>query len=162
MKLHLYQSIPYHIIGEKSGFAVDFYSPKNTLEYLHSQICSFTRGSYLCQEAAIFGKWNLKKIPVSLEKLTIGFSLATDTLHPVPGIFSEKVFKSGSYVFTQFKDSSPEGITDAVNGVSNYIISHHLQPATDTIMLRIVHENGGLLTEALQNFAFQICVALDK
>jgi len=162
MKLQLYQPIHYQVTSNNLDFTIDFFSPGNTLEYLHSQICSFTGDNYLCQEAAIFGKLKLGAISYTLEKCTAGFSLITDKQHTLPSMFSEKIFHSGSYVFTQFKDTSPEGIREAVNGVSGYIISHNLQPEEDTIILRIVHETGGLLTESLQNFAFQVCVALKQ
>ncbi len=162
MKLHLYQSIPYQVTGENQDFAIDFYSPKKTLEYLHSQICSFTGSSYSCQEAAIFGNWMPGTTPISIEKCTAGFSLIPDARYTVPAIFSENFFHSGNYAFTQFNESSPEGIREAVSEVSNYIFSHQLQPASNAIMLRMVHETGGLLTENFKFFAFQVCIALAK
>ncbi|NQT57662.1 MAG: hypothetical protein HQ557_01645 [Bacteroidetes bacterium] len=160
MKLHLYQSIHYLVTDENPDFAIDFYSPKNTLEHLHSHICSFTGNNYSCQEAAIFGKSNPDQPLVTIEKCTAGFSLITDTRYAVPVMFSEEVFHSGNYAFTQFNDSSPEGIKEAVNVVSNYIISQHIQPVSDSIMLRMVNESGGFLTGDLQNYAFQVCIAL--
>jgi len=162
MKLHLYQSIPYLVTGESQNFTIDFFSPKNSLKYLHSQIALFAGNNYSCQEAAIFGKWKPGKNTISLDKCTAGFSLISEELQTVPVIFSEDVFHSGSYVFLQFDDSSPEGIKNAVKEVSDYLISHQLQLASDTIMLRMVLESGGLLAGDLQNFAFQVCVALSK
>ena len=160
MKLHLYQSIPYLVTDGNPDIAIDFYSPGNTLEHLHSHICSFTGSNYSCQEAAVFGKYKPGEVPVTIEKCTAGFSLTANTRYTVPKWFSEEVFHSGNYAFTQFNDSSPEGIEEAVNVVSNYIISHQFQPVSDRIILRIVNETGGLLTGNLQNYAFQVCIEL--
>ena len=160
MNLHLYQSIPYLISAENPENAIDFYSPEKTLKYLHSQICSFAGSSYSCQEAAIFGNWIPEDSTVSVEKCTAGFSLAPDSNYTIPELFSEKMLHSGNYAFAQFNDSSAKGIKKAVNTVSHHIISHHLHPASDRIMLRMVHETGGMLTEDLENFAFQVCIEL--
>ncbi len=162
LKLNLYQSIHFLTPDEKPDFTIDFYSPEKTLKYLHTRICSFTGSSYICREAAIFGTFSSGTNPRFIENCSAGFSLLVDDHFIPPALFSEYIFKTGSYAFTQFKDHSPKGIKEAVDCVSNYIISHQLYPASNCIMLRMVHENGGLLTEDINNLAFQICLPLGK
>ncbi len=162
LKLNLYESIRYLIPDKNPDFSIDFYSPKKTLLFLHSRICSFAGSSYICREAAIFGTFKPGRTSIFIEKCSAGFSLLIDDPFTIPTTFSEGVFTSGSYAFTQFTDRSSQGIKEAADLVYNYSISHQINPSSDNIMLRMVHETGGLLTDDLKNLAFQVCLPLDK
>ena len=157
MKLHLYQSIPYLV----SETTVDFFSPLKTLKQLDSLIYSFAGDAYSCQEAAVFGRISPSQTPIGIGCCKAGFSLTRDTSYIIPAHLSHDVFYKGIYAFAQFPNQTPKGIHEAVKVLFDYIDLHHLQPADDNIMLRMVKEAGGMLTGDLEEYAFQLCIALN-
>ena len=156
MKLHLYQSIPYLV----HDAAADFFSPLHTLKQLGSLIYSFAGDTYSCQEAAVFGRIDPSQTPISISHCKAGFSLTQNTSYILPAQLSHEVFHKGIYAFAQFPNKTSMGINEAVKVLYDYIDLHHLQPASDNIILRMVKEAGGILTGDLEEYAFQLCISL--
>jgi len=134
MKLYLYQSTPFLCINQEAAL----FEPDKGLKQLRKD-AQHHDITLIDDEIAIF---------TTKDKIFAG---TTNSLAIGAGPYSEKLTSTsfhirsideGTYFFYQFADSSPEGITTALQYSIQSMKAKNMQSASDAVILRGVKEVG--------------------